>query len=100
MDNQQFLNVISNSFKEFLASGTSTSTAKLKPLHGEIAQDIAERLGDGYTVFSQGYGKGKEAIIEGRYINKKSRYYHKAQRKAGLRNSGKVCRAELFAELE
>lgn len=71
MDNQQFLNVISNSFKEFLASGTSTSTAKLKPLHGEIAQDIAERLGDGYTVFSQGYGKGKEAIIEGRYINKR-----------------------------
>lgn len=70
LDNTDFLKVLSNSFKEFIASGTSRSTAKLKPLHGAIARDLAEKLGPGYEVFSQGYGKDKEAKIKGRYINK------------------------------
>ncbi len=68
--NKQFLDRILISFKEFISSGTSRSTAKLKPLHGAIATDIAERLGNGYKVYSQGFGNGKEKKINGRYINK------------------------------
>lgn len=71
MDNRTFLKAISNSFEAFIGSGTSRSTAKLKPLHGAIAEDIARKLGDGYTVKSQGYGDDREAAIEGRYMDKK-----------------------------
>lgn len=70
MNNQEFLQVISNSFREFINIGTSRSNKKLKPLHGAIAKDIAERLGEGYKVFSQGYEANKEKKISGRYINK------------------------------
>lgn len=70
-NNQQFLQVILNSFKAFIDSGTSRSTQKLKPLHGAIAKDIQEELGNGYEVWSQGFEKDKEAEINGRYINKK-----------------------------
>ena len=69
--NQQFLDIILTSFKEFINRGTSRSTAKLKPLHGAIATDIAQLLGDNYKVWSQGYGDDKEKSIDGRYINKK-----------------------------
>jgi len=65
------LKVISNSFKDFIDSGTSRSTAKLKPLHGAIAMDIANRLDSEYKIFSLGYEDGAEASIKGRYINKK-----------------------------
>lgn len=70
LNNKTFLKTISNSFAKFINSGTSRSTQKLKPLHGTIAQDIAQRLGDNYQVFAQGYGSDKEASIEGRYIDK------------------------------
>ena len=69
--NQQFLDIILTSFKEFINRGTSRSTAKLKPLHGAIANDIAQLLGGNYKVWSQGYGNDKEKSIDGRYINKK-----------------------------
>lgn len=69
--NQEFLKAVSNSFKIFLEIGTSRSTAKLKPLHGTIARHIAEKLGSGYLVHAQGYGKGKEIAMSGRYIDKK-----------------------------
>lgn len=65
------MNVISRSFEAFLEKGTSRSTDKLKPLHGAIAQDIAERLGPCYEIWSQGYLYDREADIRGRYINKK-----------------------------
>lgn len=71
MTNQDFLKVISTSFERFLHSGTSRSNAKLKPLHGAIARDVAERLGPSYEVASQGYGDDKEADIQGRYIDKR-----------------------------
>lgn len=71
MDNQMFLNAVSNAFEAFVESGTSRSTAKLKPLHGSIAQDIAIKLGNQYIVKSQGYGDDKEASIGGRYMDKK-----------------------------
>ena len=70
LGNSDFLRVLTNSFKEFIEKGTSRSTAKLKPLHGAIARDLAEKLGRDYTVFSQGYGIGKETKIRGRYVNK------------------------------
>lgn len=70
LSNQQFLEKVLISFKEFIKSGTSRSTAKLKPLHGAIAADIAERLGPNYKIWSQGYLRGKEKQIKGRYIDK------------------------------
>lgn len=70
LTNQAFLEKILDAFKSFIATGTSRSTAKLKPLHGAIAQDIANRLGADYIVMSQGFGNGKEARIKGRYIDK------------------------------
>lgn len=70
LSNQDFLKVVSESFSKFLNSGTSRSTAKLKPLHGAIAHDIAERLGNEYQISAQGYGNGKESSICGRYIDK------------------------------
>ena len=69
MDNQQFLDVIKQSFIEFLNTN-SRSNAKLKILHGAIAHDLAKRLGDNYQIKSLGYGHDKEAKIQGRYINK------------------------------
>lgn len=71
LSNVDFLKVISKSFKAFLEKGTSRSTDKLKPLHGAIAQDIADRLGRDYEVWSQGYLYNKEADMVGRYVNKK-----------------------------
>lgn len=54
LGNSDFLRVLTNSFKEFIEKGTSRSTAKLKPLHGAIARDLAEKLGRNYTVFCRG----------------------------------------------
>lgn len=70
MKDREFLKVICNSFEEFVKSGTPRSTRKLKPLHSAIAEDIATRLGDEYSVISQGYGGDCEADIQGRYIDK------------------------------
>ena len=69
--NTEFLHIISESFHDFLKSGTSRSTAKLKKLHGAIAKDLHERLGNEYQVWSQGYLYEKENFIMGRYLNKR-----------------------------
>ena len=70
MNNGEFLEVIKQSFASYLDVQTSRSTAKLKILHGEIAKDLAARLGGGYKVKSQGIGNGKEGKIVGRYYDK------------------------------
>lgn len=70
MTNEDFLIAIKKSFATYLAVGTSRSTAKLKSLHGCIANDISELLGEGFTIRSQGYGDDKEGSIAGRYYNK------------------------------
>lgn len=70
-NNTTFLQAITESFRVFLEKGTSRSTDKLKPLHGFIAEAIAIKLGSDYAVWSQGYGKGKEATINGRYHDKR-----------------------------
>lgn len=69
--NQRFLKAITSSFNSFLDVGTSRSTAKLHPLHGFVAEELAQRLGPAYVIKSQGYGKGKEATMTGRYVDKK-----------------------------
>lgn len=69
--NPDFLKAISRAFNAFLAKGTSRSNDKLKPLHGAIAKDLADYLGQDYEIISQGYKIGKEAEIKGRYIDKK-----------------------------
>lgn len=69
MDNQEFLTVVGNSFKKFLETG-SRSNEKLKILHGAIAKDLKNRLGNGYSVQSLGINNGKEMKIDGRYIDK------------------------------
>ncbi len=71
LTNSEFLYVLSNSFQSFVESGTSRSTAKLKPLHGAIAKDLALRLGDAYSIQSQGWGDDREGDIAGRYVDKK-----------------------------
>lgn len=71
LTNQDFLNVILSSFNSFVGVGTSRSTAKLKPLHGAIARDVANKLGEDYIVKSQGYDDDREGTISGRYIDKK-----------------------------
>ncbi len=70
LTNEQFLNVVKNSFKTYLAVGTSRSTAKLKTLHGKIAEDLQQAFGPKYTIKSQGYGEDKEGCLDGRYYTK------------------------------
>ncbi len=70
MNNQAFLTAIKRSFDDFIISGTSRSTAKLKPLHGAIARDLLLRLGPGFSIKSQGIGDDREGKIQGRYIDK------------------------------
>ncbi|MBR4346556.1 MAG: hypothetical protein IKP75_06430 [Oscillospiraceae bacterium] len=70
LTNQQFLEIIRESFRTYLSVDTSRSTAKLKTLHGHIAKDIKELFGSEYTVLSQGIGNDKEGSIQGRYYPK------------------------------
>lgn len=69
--NSAFLTAIQTSFNRFIESKTSSSTAKLKPLHGRIAEDLATKLGEGYKIWSQGYGEDREKEMKGRYMDKK-----------------------------
>ena len=66
-----FLNILTNSFKKFLTTG-SRSNEKLKILHGAIATDLQQRIGLEYGIQSLGYGDGREGVIDGRYIEKKA----------------------------
>ena len=70
MDNSSFLEVLKKSFYKYLHTG-ARSTEKLKVLHGAVAKDVAERLGDEYKIYSLGYEQGKERNVEGRYMNKR-----------------------------
>ena len=70
LTNQQFIEVIRDSFGTYLNVDTSRSTAKLKSLHGHIARDLQELFGDDYIIQSQGYNSDKEGKINGRYYPK------------------------------
>ena len=70
MNNTQFLAVLKEAFKMYLQTD-ARSNKKLCILHGEISKDLHERLGDNkYSVYSLGYGDGKEHKINGRYVDK------------------------------
>lgn len=70
MNNSQFLAILKNSFITYLQTG-ARSNKKLGILHGAISEDLQERLNDNnYTVYSLGYGIGKEHKINGRYVDK------------------------------
>lgn len=70
MNNEEFLNIIQNSFKKFLTTW-SRSNEKLKILHGAIAKDIQMKLWENYSVYALGFGSGQEKDIPWRYMNKK-----------------------------
>lgn len=70
LSKEKFLEVVKESFKTYLCVGTSRSTAKLKSLHGNIAKDLKEILGNDFTVKAQGFGNDKEECINGRYYPK------------------------------
>lgn len=69
MNNQQFLDVLKHTYIAFLNTN-SRSNAKLKILHGAIADDLSQRLNNTYQIKSLGYGSCAEHKIQGRYINK------------------------------
>ncbi len=71
INNSELLDIIKESFKTYLDVGsTSRSTSKLKTLHGHIARDLKEKLGNDFSILSQGYGNDKEGSINGRYYPK------------------------------
>lgn len=72
MNNNGFLNVARDAFKEYLES-SARSTKKLYVLHGAIANDLNTRLNDSslYSICSLGFGDDKEGHIEGRYVDKR-----------------------------
>lgn len=69
MNNEEFLSLIGDSFKKYLYTG-SRSNEKLKILHGGIAKDLQNRLGNNYQICSLGIGNGKEVKLNGRYTEK------------------------------
>jgi hypothetical protein len=69
MNNSDFLQVITKSFRKYLATHPR-SNEKLKILHGALAKNLKEKLANDYSVRALGYEKGKEQNIQGRYIDK------------------------------
>ena len=70
MNNSLFLAILKKSFITYLQTG-ARSNKKLGILHGAISEDLQERLNDNnYSVYSLGYGIGKEHKINGRYVDK------------------------------
>ncbi len=69
MNNSEFLDKLVNSFIVCMQT-SPRSNEKLKILHGAIASDLANILGNNFTIQSLGYGAGKEGNIRGRYIDK------------------------------
>ena len=69
MNNNQFLQITKQSFLKFLKTH-SRSNKKLIVLHGAIAKDIEDKLGDEYKIKSLGLEEGKEGKLDGRYMEK------------------------------
>lgn len=69
MNNKQLLQTVKQSFLKFLETHPR-SNKKLIVLHGAIAKDIKDKLGDKYEIKSLGAGNGKEGKLDGRYVKK------------------------------
>ena len=70
MNNAEFLEKVKEAFYKYLETG-SRSNEKLKILHGAIAYDLQEKLGESYEIHSLGFKDDKEIKMTGRYMNKK-----------------------------
>lgn len=70
MNNKQFIQIVKQSFLKFLKTH-ARSNKKLIVLHGAIAKDIEDKLGNKYKIKSLGVGDGKEGKLNGRYMEKK-----------------------------
>lgn len=70
MDNKEILIKIKEAFYKYLETG-SRSNEKLKIIHGSIAKDLQQRLGEEYQISSLGYGNNKEIEMQGRYSTKR-----------------------------
>lgn len=69
MLSKSFETILWDSYRAFEKHG-SRSNKKLIPLHGYIAQELKNTLGELYDVNSLGFGSKKEEKIEGRLNNK------------------------------
>lgn len=85
MTNDELLATLKQAFDTFLRTG-SRSNQKLKVLHPKIANDILLQLGAEYSARSLGIGDEKEALMPGRYFDKKVdiTFYKGDQPVAGL----------------
>ncbi len=70
LNNVEFMEIIKESFKKYLEKNTSRSTAKLKILHGKIAQDLQELYGKDFSILSKGFEDDVEGCVNGRYYPK------------------------------
>lgn len=69
MDDNFFLQKVTESFKIYLKTD-SRSNKKLKVLHGAISESLRNKLGIEYEIDSLDTGNGREAKINGKYIDK------------------------------
>lgn len=70
MKDEEFLEQIKKAFYTYLETG-SRSNEKLKVLHGAIAKDIQNKLGEWYKIHSLNFECGKEKEMNGRYTDKR-----------------------------
>jgi len=72
MNNIDFNKKLLESYKIYATSEKdgARSNAKLKPVHGYIAQSINELTNGQYHILSQGFGEDKEKTVQGTYYNK------------------------------
>lgn len=70
MNNENFINKVKESFNRYLETG-SRSNKKLKILHGAIAQDLQNRLGNNFEIHSLGFKDSREINMRGKYMDKK-----------------------------
>ncbi|MDW2920494.1 hypothetical protein [Mesomycoplasma ovipneumoniae] len=73
--NNDFLEIIKESFISYLHKGSSRSNEKIKIIHSFVANSMLQNLGQDFKIYSLGFDNGnqfqKEAKIIGRYYDKK-----------------------------
>lgn len=70
MTNEGLLTVLKEAYQVYLRTG-ARSNQKLTVLHGAIAEDLSDRLGEEFRVKALGFEEGKESQITGRYMEKR-----------------------------
>ena len=67
--NDSFLATLTQAFNVYLQT-SARSNEKLKILHAKIANDLAQKLGQEFSIHAYGVGDGKEETLKGRYYEK------------------------------